>query len=109
MSGWKTISMHEFEALLFSNPSTLAAHLGVSQAAVDEILAECGEPEAIDDSPLTAPSNRLATLSARYKKTSTGIVIASAIGLAVMRQQCPLFNAWLTKVENLSTYDTGGD
>lgn len=95
------ISMHEFEALLFSDPSTLAAHVGVGLADVEAILAECGEPEAIDDSPLTAPSKRLAALSVRYKKTSTGIAIAKAIGLEAMRRECPLFDAWLAQVENL--------
>ena len=29
------------------------------------------------------------------------IAIAKAIGLVAMRQQCPLFNGWLTTVENL--------
>ena len=95
------ISMHEFEALLYSNPQTLAAQLGVHQTEIEAILAECGEPEAIDDSPLTAPSKRLALLSDRFKKTSTGIAIAKAIGLTAMRQQCPLFDGWLTTVENL--------
>jgi len=96
------ISMHEFEALLYSDPQTLAEQLGVAQAKIDAILAECGEPEAIDDSPETAPSKRLATLSARFKKTSTGIAVARAIGLPVMRQQCPLFNGWLTTIEDLT-------
>ena len=95
-------SMHEFEALLFSDPQILTAQLGVSQNVVDEILTECGEPEAIDDSPLTSPSKRLEALSTRYKKTTTGIVIARAIGLVAMRHECPLFNAWLTRIENLS-------
>lgn len=95
-------SIHEFEALLFSDPATLATQLGVSRSAVDEILTECGEPEAIDDSPQTAPSKRLAALSARYKKTSTSIAIARATGLEAMRRECPIFNMWLTKVENLS-------
>jgi len=95
------IAMHEFEALLYSDPQTLAAQLGVSPTEIEAILTACGEPEAIDDSPLTAPSKRLEALSIRFKKTTTGIAIAQAIGLATMRQQCPLFNDWLTTVENL--------
>lgn len=96
------ITMHEFEALLYSDIQTLAVHLGVSSTAIEAILAECGEPEAIDDSPMTAPSKRLETLSGRFKKTTTGIAIAKAIGLPTMRRACPLFNGWLTTVENLS-------
>lgn len=95
------VAMHEFEALLFSEPEVLAGQLGVSQADVGAILTECGEPEAINDSSLTAPSKRLAALSGRFKKTATGIAVAEAIGLPTIRRECPLFNAWLTKIESL--------
>jgi hypothetical protein len=95
------VSMHEFEALLFSDPRILAEQLRVAQADVEVILTKCGEPEAINDSSMTAPSKRLANLSERFKKTSTGIAIAKAIGLPTMRRECPLFDAWLTRIENL--------
>ena len=93
--------MHEFEAMLFSEPEILAKLLNISQTKIDKILAECGEPENIDDSPHTAPSKRLENLSSRFKKTSTGITIVKAIGLSKIRECCPIFNNWLTAVENL--------
>lgn len=93
------ISMHEFEALLFSEPKALAAQLKVPQSDIDKILRECGEPENIDDSPHSAPSKRLEILSSRFKKTSTGITIAKAIGLVKIREHCLLFNKWLTEIE----------
>jgi hypothetical protein len=99
------ISMHEFEALLFSEPQILSELLHVPQAEVDEILSECGEPENIDDSSTTAPSKRLERLDDRFKKTSTGITIAKAIGLPKIRESCPLFDGWLTTVENLERSD----
>lgn len=95
------VSMHEFEALLFSEPQKLAEQLNVSQSKIDEILSDCGEPENIDDSPQTAPSKRLENLSDRFKKTSTGIMIAKAIGLTKIRERCPLFTNWLRSVEDL--------
>jgi len=95
------ISMHEFEALLFSEPEILSRSLHVSQEEIDEIITQCGEPENIDDSSTTAPSKRLEKLYERYKKTSTGIAIAKAIGLPTMREKCLLFNNWLTTVETL--------
>jgi hypothetical protein len=100
------ISMHEFEALLFSEPKALADHLKVPQADIDKILTECGEPEKIDDSPHSAPSKRLENLSSRFKKTSTGIAIAKAIGLVKIRESCPIFNKWMTEIECVkgSTY-----
>ncbi|MCP4265361.1 MAG: DUF4276 family protein [Candidatus Brocadiaceae bacterium] len=95
------VSMHEFEALLFSESQKAAELLHVPKHKIDEIISECGEPENIDDSPMSAPSKRLENLSDRFKKTSTGIAIAKAIGLAKMREHCPLFNTWLTNVANL--------
>jgi len=96
------IGMHEFEALLFSAPPVLARHLGIKEQEVQEILAECGEPEKINDSSKTAPSKRLDELSAKhFKKTTTGIAIASETGLPGIRGKCPLFDAWLKKLETL--------
>ena len=95
------IAIHEFETLLFSDPEILAYHLDIKQAEIDKILNKFGEPERINDSPQTAPSKRLEKLYDRYKKTNTGINIARAIGLSKMREQCPLFDNWLTNLENL--------
>lgn len=96
------VSMHEIEALFFSDPSTLAEKLGVQQTSVDDILDQCGEPEKINDSHDTAPSKRLHALNSRYKKTVTGIALARAIGIPKMRSACPLFNAWLERLEKLT-------
>lgn len=95
------VAMHEFEALLFSEPQILASHLQVSESKVDKILKECGTPEEIDDSPQTAPSKRIEKLSDRFKKTSTGIAVAKAIGLVKIRKRCPMFNEWLTAIEGV--------
>ena len=95
------VSMHEIEALYFSDPACLAAKIGVDQRQIDAILAECREPERINDNSATAPSKRLAALSPRFKKTSTGIAIAEEIGIGKMREVCPLFNSWLLKLESL--------
>ena len=95
------VAMHEFEALLFSHPQILADQLGVEVSEINEILTECGDPEKINNSPDTAPSKRLENLCERYKKTSTGITIAKAIGIDTMRRKCPLFNAWLVAIEEL--------
>lgn len=101
------MSMHETEALYFSDPACLAENIGVNQSKVDAILAECGEPEKINDSNFTAPSKRLEGLSSRFKKTSTGISIAQAIGIPKMRAACPLFHDWLRKLESLGRCENG--
>jgi hypothetical protein len=101
------VAMHEFEALLFSEPQKLAEVLHVPLSKIEEILDECGEPENIDNSPRTAPSKRLENLSDRFKKTSTGIAIAKSIGLNKIRESCPIFNGWLMAIENLKGASNG--
>lgn len=95
------IAMYEFEALLFSDSQILANKLNVAKSIIDAILNDCQEPENINDSPDTAPSKRLEQLSNRFKKTTTGIAIAKEIGVTKIRAQCPIFNAWLTQIENV--------
>jgi hypothetical protein len=97
------VSMHEIEALYFSDPTALATKLGIRQKLIDAILTDCGEPEKINNDSETAPSKRLEKLSDTFKKTATGIAIAEEIGIAKMRPACPLFDAWLTTLENLKT------
>ena len=95
-------NMYEIEALYFSDPACLSEKLGIAQQDIDEILTECGEPEKINDHSSRSPSKRLTNLSSRFKKTSTGIAIASEIGIPKMREACPLFNKWITKLESLA-------
>lgn len=95
------VSMHEFEALLFSNPEILANSLRINIAKIESILGSCREPENINDSFDTAPSKRLEKLSEHFRKTGSGIVIAKEIGIDRMRESCPVFNAWLGKLEDL--------
>ena len=96
------VSMFEFEALLFSDAKILAQKLNVQLKDVEKILSRCGEPEKINDKSQTAPSKRLEALSDRFKKTTTGISVAQEIGIDKMRKSCPIFNEWITRLENLN-------
>lgn len=95
-------SIHEFEALLFSDPEILARHLHVSKEAVEKIIQNCGEPEKINNSVHTAPSKRLKSLYQSYKKTLTGLVIAKEISIDKMKSACPVFAEWLARLEALT-------
>lgn len=97
------VSMHEIEALYFSDPAALAEGLGVNSNLIESILVECEEPEKINNNSETAPSKRLEKIASTFKKTATGIAIAKSIGIVKMRNSCPLFNEWLTKLETLTT------
>lgn len=96
------MAIHEFESLLFSDSTILAGELNIDQEEVDSVLDECGEPEAINNSPQTAPSKRLDTWSnGKFPKTTTGIAIAREIGIPAMRAMCPLFDGWLATFESI--------
>lgn len=95
--------MHEFEALLFSDPPILAGVLESPWLTEipEAIVQQYGEPERIDDSPEDAPSKRIAQHSRGYNKVLHGTIAAQRMGLAKMRDRCPHFAAWVSILENL--------
>lgn len=97
------IAVHEFEALLFSDVGILSCHLGIDPSLVETVITRCGSPEAINNSPMTAPSKRLNAWSPNqnFLKTTMGIAIAEAIGIEKMRDSCPLFDTWLSIFEEI--------
>ena len=99
------IAMHEFEALLFSDSKVLADELGIQQSEITAVLESCGEPEAINNRPDTAPSKRLDAWSQtkKFPKTTKGIVIAKHVGIEKMRAQCPQFDVWIVRFEAILT------
>lgn len=107
------VQLHEFEALLFTNvavlartlhPSTIAkTDLSQLEAALGRIVADAGEPEAIDDGYETCPSRRIAKLVPAYHKAVHGPTAAKRIGLETMRAACPHFRDWLTRLEQIGT------
>jgi len=101
------IQMHEIEALLFAGPKEMAQvfdNPGLA-ARFEKIVRDCGGCENINDKPDTAPSKRIQKLYPAYKKGS-GVnahawQIAEHIGVQSIRQQCPHFDEWMTKLEQL--------
>lgn len=98
------ISMHEFEALLYSEPAVLANEIGVEKNEIENILAEYQQnPEEINQDPELAPSKRLLALAPKkYHKVRMGKVISEAIGIERIRSKCAHFNFWLKTLENLN-------
>ena len=98
------VQMYEFEALLFSDPANFAKGIGKPelQGRLAEIRAGFATPEHINDHPHGAPSKRIKNLFLRYEKPLMGTLAALEIGLARMRAECRLFDAWLAQLEALS-------
>lgn len=97
------LALHEFEAWLFSSPTELPRVMTENRkqpqfAAIREGVAT---PEEINERPQYAPSKQIESLFPAYKKTLHGPTTAARIGLEQIRSECPHFNDWMTKLENL--------
>jgi hypothetical protein len=100
------IQLHEFEAILFVDPTafeTFYADCAKQVGALQAIAQAHESPEEIDDGLQTAPSKRIIDQFPDYEgaKRTAGPQIAASIGLDAIRVKCPHFDAWLTRLEKL--------
>ncbi len=95
------VMRHEFEALLFSDCERFAIGIDRPELAdsFQEIRDAFPSPEAIDDSPVTAPSKQIEALVPGYEKPLLGALAALEIGLETMRAECPHFDCWISRLE----------
>ena len=95
------VSMHEFEALLFSDCASFAQSIGEPQITTElqSVLDQFGDPEEINDSQATAPSKRILGMVPRYDKVAMGTIAILDIGLESIRHQCRNFDCWLNRLE----------
>ena len=98
------VVMHEFEGLLFSDPDEFARAIERPDLShqFQTIRDRFPTPEDIDDSPETAPSKRIERLYERYQKPLNGVQAVQDIGLETIRNECPLFNRWIERLEQLA-------
>ena len=113
------IQLHEFEALVLANLPRLLAMIA-QQASADEadVLEEtrqrfhdlgvttcdAGGPELVDEG--NPPSRRIDDAGGELlhypgNKVTYGAVAASDLCLALMRERCPHFGAWVSRLEKL--------
>lgn len=100
------IQLHEFETLLYCDLSQLATRLGDADRPLAALAQEVAHltPEEINEGEMTAPSKRIIKHVPVYKraKVRVGPAAAAAIGLSTLREKCPHFNLWLSKLEGLA-------
>ena len=101
------IQLHEFEALILSDPIKLEERFPNYQSEVQKLVSLCQSfesPELINDGEQTAPSKRIIQAIPSYEgaKVSVAPLMAQKIGLENIRQKCPHFNQWIERLENLS-------
>jgi Domain of unknown function (DUF4276) len=99
------IQMYEFEGLLFSDPAILARSMGAAskERELKAVMDGFATPEDINDGRTTAPSKRVLRIYDRYQKVQHGTIAAKQLGLPIIRTHCPLFDAWVRRLEALST------
>lgn len=98
------IQLHEFEALLFSDPEVVGMILRGNDVTVRKLKYICPQfntPEEINNKPESAPSRRLRDACPAYDKASSEPLIAKKIGLDKLRQACPHFSDWVSRLEGL--------
>lgn len=96
------VQQYEFEGLLFSNASAFAAVARPEEVAdLERVRQAFATPEDIDDGRRSAPSKRIARAVRSYDKPVHGPRVARAIGLPVIRAECPRFDRWVSWMEAL--------
>lgn len=96
-------ALHEFEAWLFTAPNVVAEHFGDIELATElqRAVSHAGEPELINHGKDTHPKARLQDLSIGYGETSDGPALLEKIGIPTIRNACPHFASWLSRLEAL--------
>ena len=97
------LMLHEFETLLFSQPSAFSLIAKDSVVnAIQKIRDDYPTPEHINNSVETAPSKRILHLIPNYSKTRQGVMLAKNIGIDCMLAECKHFAAWVEKIKGSS-------
>ena len=98
------LSLHEFEALVFASldhASWVFNHDSHVLGALRQQLMSVTTAEDINEQPPTAPSRRIINAFPPYQKVLHGPMAVESSGLDVLRQACPHFGNWLTRLETL--------
>ncbi len=94
-------TLHEFEALVLSDPRVLVAALGENEKhpLVGEVEA-FASPEEIDLTKDGHPAARIERYFPSYGKILDGVRVAKQIGIDRIRIACPHFDAWLERLSS---------
>lgn len=98
------LQVHEYEALVLVDPLRIATLYEAAMPALRALSDECSRyasPEEINHGQHSHPKHRIQQVAPNYDENVAGPLLVEEIGLAAIRTQCPHFNAWLTRLENL--------
>jgi len=93
------LMLHEFEALLFSEPQAFFLIGGEGAVRAVQEICNCYEtPEHINNSVETAPSKRIERIIPNYAKVKNGVLLSQDIGIDKMMAVCPHFKKWIETI-----------
>ena len=97
------LMLHEFEALLFADPDTVATGMNDPAKAqnLHMVRDNASGPEKVNNSQATHPSARISLAFPRYQKVIDGLTLVSQIGLPKILQECPHFKQWHDTLRDL--------
>ncbi len=95
--------LHEFEALVLTDPNRLVKVLPQYKGAFHRFQQEISglRPEEINDGKNTHPAARIKQHFPGYRKRLHGSLIVKQIGVVTLRRSCPHFDEWLRHLERL--------
>lgn len=94
------ISMHEYEAIYFSDPSVFSVYSPDDVGKAQMILQEFGgNPEAINGGEMTAPSKRIEKFEPRYRKKSGAKELLKNLTIPDISDKCHHFSGWIQSLE----------
>jgi hypothetical protein len=104
------LQLHEFEALVLADVDRLADHYrdiysdwAARIGRLSQLVNQCGGPEHVNGGRKTHPAARIISEFPAYQraKSFVGPAVAAAIGLPRLREACPHFSKWVTRLEQL--------
>jgi hypothetical protein len=97
------LQCHEFEALVLVDPARIGT-LYDAKAEIETLCRDCNgyaTPEEINLGQNSHPKYRIKQRVRDYDENVAGPLLAEDIGLATLRNRCPHFGEWLTRLEQL--------
>lgn len=99
------LSLHEFEACLFSSTTALPETVIATPLQEEKFRKMCEAvetPEMINERPNQSPSKRILSVFPNYNKVMHGSTVAKRIGLESIRCACPHFDSWLRSLKKMA-------
>ncbi len=98
------LQVHEFEALVLTDAARIEGLYPARAVGISQLHDECQaykSPEDINHGHQSHPKARIFQRVPEYDENVAGPLLAHDIGVSRLREACPHFGRWLTRLEQL--------